>query len=149
MYSALYYPHTKIRSEEILKTALLLWDEIHTIVPWEHYSIEAGPPEELEAFDLIGQKLCPSAAEKQHLHALIEDFISRPLPTSFFLRDDEDGSETYEMFKHKILGDTWRLLREAGLARPTYRRNSHFTAAHPTGLALMSLLARLSVPNPL
>jgi hypothetical protein len=141
MYSALYYPHTKIRSESILKTALLLWDEIHTIVPWDTYSLEAGPPEESEAFDLIGQKLCPSTAEKEQVHSLVEDFVSRPLPTAFFLDDGCDVSDTYEMFRHKLLGNTWKLLREAGLARPTYGRAGHYTAARPTGLALMGLLA--------
>jgi hypothetical protein len=37
MRSALYYPHTEINSEEVMKTALLLWDELHAIAPWDGY----------------------------------------------------------------------------------------------------------------
>lgn len=31
MYSAIYYPGTDIRTENLLKTALLLWDDIRCI----------------------------------------------------------------------------------------------------------------------
>lgn len=57
MRSALYYPHTKIRHEGLLKTSLLLWDEIHVIVPWDGYRIDRSPALETEAFELIGRTL--------------------------------------------------------------------------------------------
>jgi hypothetical protein len=35
MNSAPYFPHTTIRSQSLLREALLLWDRVTTIVPWE------------------------------------------------------------------------------------------------------------------
>jgi len=35
--SALYYPHTEIKSENLFKTALLLWDQVYVIAPWPNY----------------------------------------------------------------------------------------------------------------
>jgi hypothetical protein len=47
MRSAMYYPHITIQSENIIRTALLLWDQVHVIVPYSgfvpHY--EKRPPE--------------------------------------------------------------------------------------------------------
>jgi hypothetical protein len=37
MRSALYYPHTDIRSETLMKSALLTWDRVHTIFPYKEY----------------------------------------------------------------------------------------------------------------
>jgi hypothetical protein len=37
MRSAFYPPHTESRNKEILVSALLLWDEIQTIVPFPEY----------------------------------------------------------------------------------------------------------------
>jgi hypothetical protein len=141
MYSALYYPHTKIRNESMLKSSLLLWDEIHTIVPWPGYRIEDGPNGERKAFDLVGKTLCPSEQEKERLHSLVEDFIQRPLPPAFYLRAHSADREVYELFKHKILHKTWDLLQGSGMAQPIRRRSSHYATPAPTGLVLMSLLA--------
>ena len=44
MRSALYYPHTKIRSEELLKSSLLLWDKVSSIVPWQHFDEKYPDP---------------------------------------------------------------------------------------------------------
>ena len=37
MRSVLCYPHTKIRSEKLLKTSLLLWDKVSFIAPWRQF----------------------------------------------------------------------------------------------------------------
>jgi hypothetical protein len=37
MRSVLCYPHTKIRSEKLLKTSLLLWDKVSFIGPWRQF----------------------------------------------------------------------------------------------------------------
>lgn len=34
---ALYYPYTNITNPHILKNALLLWDSVETIVPFQKY----------------------------------------------------------------------------------------------------------------
>ena len=149
MYSALYYPHTKIRNESMLKSALLLWDQIHTIVPWPGYRIEDGPDLEVEAFDLVGRTLYPSQQEKERLHSLVEDFIQRPLPPAFYLREHLADREAHELFKHKILHETWLLLQQSGMAKPIRRRPSHYSTPAPTGLVLMNLLADCCAGNSL
>jgi hypothetical protein len=50
MRSALYYPHTQIKSEHLLKTSLLLWDKVSVIAPWEHYLPNFDNPIAAEAF---------------------------------------------------------------------------------------------------
>ena len=37
MYTSLYYPHATIRSEAVIKNALLLWDNLEFIAPWEDF----------------------------------------------------------------------------------------------------------------
>ena len=140
MRSAIYYPHTKIRSASFLKSALLLWDEVHVIVPWEGYELEPSPRDEAAAFEVVGRKLRPSKKEKKQAHDVVTDFLNRPLPKVFFLQSDGDDHE-YEMFTHKLLPETWDLLRASHVARPLLRRTSHYSASRPMGLALMNILA--------
>ena len=110
------------------------------IVPWPGYDLEPSSKVEAAAFELIGRKLYPSDAEKLLAHEMIEDFVSRPLPRAFFLEPDRAGHD-YEMFAHKLLPRTWDLLESSQMARPAFRRGSHFSATAPMGLALMNLLA--------
>ena len=85
MRGALYYPHTTIRSEELLKTSLLLWDKVTVIAPWDHF--RAGYTDRVveEAVELIAEYHYPSDDEKTQAHKLIEDLITRPLPKLFYL----------------------------------------------------------------
>ena len=53
MRSALYYPHTEIRSEGLLKTSLMLWDRLHVIVPFADYQPYYYSPEATKSFELI------------------------------------------------------------------------------------------------
>jgi hypothetical protein len=65
MLKALYYPHTEIRSEVILKNALLLWDSIETIVPnvdWQRQG-PTGDSEHWQAADAASARLFDEAAE--------------------------------------------------------------------------------------
>ena len=62
---ALYYPHTEIANESILKTALLLWDEIRTIYPAQQPVRHAIPAsrESWEAAELVVRHTAPSDAQ--------------------------------------------------------------------------------------
>ena len=42
MRSAVYYPSTQVRSRQIMRNSLLLWDELHTIVPKPEYAPTYG-----------------------------------------------------------------------------------------------------------
>jgi hypothetical protein len=146
MRSALYYPHTEIQSEDLMRTALLLWDEIHAIVPWPGYRPHYRDPLLGEAFEVIGKKHHPTEEEKLAAHSLIEAFVTkRKLPPAFLFRPATRQAAhglhrmSYEVYSQKLMHETWHLLRDSGLAgRPS-------GADNPTspfmGLAIMSILA--------
>lgn len=140
MRSALYYPHTEIRSESLLKTALMLWDRIHVIVPFEGYIPAYKSPEARKSFEIIGKCHYPSDDEKNQAHALIEDFATRRLPEAFSYISVQSPQETYEVYPQKLLPETWNVLQHAGLVGNPLA-NADYPAAPPTGLSLMSLLA--------
>jgi hypothetical protein len=140
MRSALYYPHTEIRSESLLKTALMLWDRLYVIVPWEDYAPNYSSALAARSFELIGKCHFPSLAEKKQAHELVEDFATRPLPKAFNYVSAHDPNEIYEVYPQKLLPETWNTLQQAGLAGSALI-NADYPTASPTGLSLMSLLA--------
>jgi hypothetical protein len=69
MRSAIYYPQTQVRSEEMMKSSLLLWDRLHTIVPFDGYTADFGNKRSMsEARELIGKQVVPDLVEKQLAH---------------------------------------------------------------------------------
>ncbi|MBZ5491217.1 MAG: hypothetical protein LAO76_09830 [Acidobacteriia bacterium] len=143
MRSAIYYPHTTIKSPDLLKRCLMLWDRVKVIVPWDTYHINYDSRVEQEAFELIGVRHYPTQTEREATHQMVRDFVKRPLPLAFSYRSVQDPNEIYEVYPQKLLPKTWELLQGRGLAKDTkvMRRRSTYLAAEPTGLALMGLLA--------
>jgi hypothetical protein len=140
MRSALYYPHTEIRSESLMKTALMLWDRLYVIVPFEDYKPHYGSSEAAEGFEIIGKCHTPSKLEKQQAHELVEDFATKRLPEAFSYLSVKCPEEAYEVYPQKFLPETFEILQQAGLAGNRLA-NDDFPLARPTGLSLMSLLA--------
>lgn len=140
MRSALYYPHTEIRSEALLKSSLMLWDRVHVIVPFDNYAPSYDTSELQSAFELIGRCHCPSSEEKQRTHELVEEFATRCLPDSFSYVSMASPNEVYEVYPQKLLPETWEILQQANLAG-TPLQNADYPTTNATGLSLMSLLA--------
>jgi len=140
MRSALYYPHTEIKSETLLKRCLMLWDQVNVIVPFDDYVPHYPTPHTREAFELIGNCHSPTNEEKKHTHALVSDFVKRSLPAPFSYSSIESPNEIYEVYPQKLLPETWQLLIKAGLVGEQVS-NADYPAPVPTGLSLMSLLA--------
>ncbi len=63
MYTALYYPHTKIRMENLMKTSLLLWDQVEYICPENFVPDSYDEKVMAEAAELITHQHVPSAPE--------------------------------------------------------------------------------------
>jgi hypothetical protein len=145
--SALYYPHTTIRSDHLLKTSLLLWDNVHVIVPWPHYTPHHRSKEAAEAFSLIVKCHFPSDDEKEHAHKLVEDFVERPLPAAFSYSLDQNDQDHYDIYPEKFLYKTVKMLRERGMSVQAGRRNMRSSAA--TGLAVMNIVADCCAGNTL
>jgi hypothetical protein len=112
MRSALYYPHTKFHTENILKRSLLLWDRLEYIVAHERYKPTYQDKRFTRALELFGFPRHPTDEEKQKTHESIMDVFTRPnLPRSFY---DHQGS-TYPIYPDKFLPDTWNMMEELGV----------------------------------
>lgn len=139
MRSALYYPHTEVQNISLLKTSLLLWDNLHYIVPFREYNPSYEDPLVSDAIKLIGKQHYPNHQEKEEAHSQIEALINRQLPKSFYLSDREIPAN-YQIWPQKLLGKTWKMLEEARLAgRPL--ENLDYPLTMHTGLTVMSILA--------
>lgn len=138
MYSALYYPHTEVQSEDLVKRALVTWDKLETVVPDPYYR----PQYEgtiAEAMEMIGGKRDPTDGEKEKVHELVKDLIESGVPETFTYRPDSSGDQ-YDMWPGKLAPRTWQLLGERGLIRPP-RDNVDIQANKPAGLTVMSIVA--------
>lgn len=140
MRSALYYPHSRVMRGSLWKTALLLWDKLHTIVPYEGYRPDYQDPLISEAYELMGVDHCPNDQEKRLVHEFVEDFATRPLPKAFGYQAAAADKDIYEVYPGKLLPKTWKVLEQAGLSGTLQGYGRHPTA-EPTGLSLMSILA--------
>lgn len=147
MRSALYYPHTQVKSEELLKTALLLWDNLYVIAPWPGYSPQYDLPHANEAFSIIGRCHYPSDEEKRRAHEVVEDLVARPLPPAFSYSPANQDRETYDIYPQKLLPDTVEMLRERGMSVEVGPRNMRASVA--TGLSLMNIIADCCAGNSL
>jgi hypothetical protein len=82
MLGAVYYPHTAVRDENFLKHALLYWDQIEYISPWEDF--DALPRYLTESTKALSKFLVPhvpTKAEKERAHAEIMGLIDTDLPS--------------------------------------------------------------------
>lgn len=140
MRTALYYPHTKIQSEGLLKTALLLWDRLEFIVPSPNHKPHYTNKQVSEAIELIGVQRHPSEEEKRELHAQIEDFATRPLPPAFYYRPAHPDYREYAVYPEKLLPETWDLLQQAQLTSIP-AKSARYPLQEAAGLSIMALLA--------
>src|SRR5260370_24743755 len=86
MRSALYYPHVEVTRLGLLQTALLLWDHLEYIQPFEHFRPDyKGHPECRRGMEVIGKPHHPSEEEKEEAHTLIDEFTARGLPSPFYI----------------------------------------------------------------
>ena len=138
MYAALYYPHTEVKSEALVKRALLTWDWLETVVPFPDYQPQYKGVI-AEAMELVGRKRVPTDAEKGKVHELVEDLIEGGVPETFTYQPARYDQE-FEMWPDKLAPETWRLLRHRGLIGGKLA-NSDFPASQPAGLTLMSIVA--------
>jgi hypothetical protein len=122
-----------------MKTALLLWDQVHVIAPWEGYRPNHEDRSMGEAFDLMGVVRNPTVSEKRVAHDLIEDFVTRPLPRSF--TETLLGGRDYSLYAQKLLPETWDLLNEAMYVRGDLPQGGRSRVSEAVGLTVMSLLA--------
>jgi hypothetical protein len=123
----------------LVKSSLLLWDQVEFIVPDRHYRPHYQSKSVAEAMELIGVMHYPDLEEKEEAHQKIEALASSGLPESFFFTP-KDPAELYEIYPDKLLNETWRLLIDAKLAGSPLANRDYPLAQH-AGLGVMSILA--------
>lgn len=141
MRSALYFPHTEVRGKNVVHTALLMWDELEYIVPFDGYHPHYTDRHIADAMEIIGRKRVPGRAEQQKVHLAVEDLLRDGVPETFRYSPASGAREQdYEMWPQKLLGETWDRLRREGLTdRPL--DNHDYPMSQAAGLTLMAILA--------
>lgn len=144
MLRALYYPHTEIASEVILKNALLLWDNIETIVPFTGWSSlkPGGTKLRREAMELVVEPRVPSDTERQAAHQTLEEFTESGFLSSLIQMSPKNlhGGKEYLVYPQKFLDKTWHILEHRGIAR-WVQHERDFGVPAAVGFLMMSILA--------
>lgn len=139
MRTALYFPHTEVRSESVVRTALLTWDSLETIVPFQGYQPHYANPRIAEAMEVIGCPRTPTDAEQKRVHELVEDLLRDGVP-EIFKYSPSHGSAPYEVWPQKLAEGTWDLLQSRGLTDGRLS-NMDYPMSEAAGLSLMAVLA--------
>lgn len=148
MYSALYYPHATITDQNIIKTGLLLWDQLEYICPYRGYHPDQQTSDVQAALEIISKPLLPSDEEKSLVHKEVERLINSDLP-DWFVFIPENPNLMYGIYPQKMLEKTWNLLLESKFVAQSitpenspdwYDRHSYVMSSS-LGLTLMSILA--------
>jgi hypothetical protein len=142
MLNALYYPHTDITSEVILKNALILWDGVETIVPHDGWQPHRFPDKvSNEAVDLVVSSRRPGPLEKSEAHSALENLRdSGELAKILAQGASGPARDPYRIYDEKFMRSTWYRLEERGIAQ---RSPDGYTQGVPPeiGFLMMSLLA--------
>ncbi len=140
MRAALYYPHTEIRSEGLIRSALLTWDRLEYIVPYKGYAPNYQNREIAEAVELIGEAVIPTDQDRRAVHEQLKELIAKGVPEPF--RYDGGGvrGQDYEMWPQKLLPETWHMLREHAVIGDLLE-NADYPATQGGGLTIMAMIA--------
>jgi len=153
MQNALYFPHIHVRTDRVMKSALLLWDQVEVITPWRRYEIsyrEFGYNTEYtktleHAHRLVSQEHVPSDEEKHAAHDRIIDLATTPnLPEWFLKKEAKDAG--FVMHFQKLFHKTWDDLSKLGIATKI-RQDGDVIVPTAFGRATMTILAQCCAGN--
>jgi hypothetical protein len=142
MLKALYYPHTDIRNEVILKNALVLWDSVETIVPTSNWRPHRFTDKATnEAVDLVVVSRKPNQEEKSEAHkALKKLYDSGEIAKLIATAPRDLHSSPYLIYPEKFMHETWHMLTHGGMAQ-WVDHHSDYGVPPALGFLMMSLLA--------
>lgn len=140
MRSAIHYPDTHLQSPQAMASALLLWDKLRVIVPFDGYRIEYNNSDMAAAWELIGKPLVPDDDNKRQAHKSIEAMLEASMPRQIQYRADLQLDREYEIWPQKLHHETWRLLHEHRMTSGPVA-NGDYPFDHEAGITIMSKLA--------
>ena len=140
MRSAIHYPDTRLQSRQSMASALLLWDNLRVIVPWNGFRVEYQSPDMAEAWELIGKPLVPDEANKRQAHESIKAMVEAGVPRQIQYREDLAAGQDYEIWPQKLNHETWDLLQHSRMTTPPLA-NGDYPFEQEAGIAIMAKLA--------
>ena len=140
MRSAIHYPDTHLQSPQAMASAMLLWDKLRVIVPFDGYRIEYDNYEMAEAWELIGKPLVPDDENKRQAHKSIETMLVAGVPRQIQYREDLQLDQAYEIWPQKLNYETWELLKQSRMTSGPLA-NGDYPFDHEAGITIMSKLA--------
>ncbi len=82
MFTAVYYPHTAVRDENFLKHALLYWDEVEYISPFDSYNVLPRYPQtNMQELAKFTKPRVPTSEEKGRAHHQIMELLAGKIPS--------------------------------------------------------------------
>jgi hypothetical protein len=145
--SALYYPHTTIADEGLLRVALLMWDRVSFIVPWKGFIAGRESRSTVRAaIEVVGEEVVVEQSAKDAVYKELQALVAKPIPKWLTLRaaplaELEILKHEFDLYPEKIDGRIADLLKEHKLAWFKGKDENLYTNA-ATGLLVMALLAR-------
>lgn len=140
MRSAIHYPDTKLQSPQAMASAMLLWDKLRVIVPFNDFRIEYNNGEMAGAWELIGKPLVPDDHNKKQAHKSIEAMLAEGVPRQIQYREDLRLDRPYEIWPQKLHYETWCLLQEHRMTSGPVA-NGDYPFEHEAGITIMAKLA--------
>ena len=140
MRSAIHYPDTKLQSPQAMASAMLLWDKLRVIVPFDGYRIEYDNCDMAGAWELIGKPLIPDDENKRQAHKSIETMLAAGVPRQIQYREDLQLDQAYEIWPQKLNYETWELLKQSRMTSGPLA-NGDYPFDHEAGITIMSKLA--------
>lgn len=122
-----------------MANALLTWDRLEYIVPFDGYQSWYQDPLMAKAIQLIGVPRVVTADEKKQIHGLVQEMLGHGVPAAFKY-SPRDGKIPYEIYPEKIAEDTYELLRAHGLTSGRLD-NYDYPMERAAGLGLMTIIA--------
>ena len=148
--NAIYYPHTQIASEMVLKNALLLWDSVETIVPWRLKSNDRSifhshrlpmTRHIRDAQELVVRPHVPNEEERATAHDRLQKLLEQGLLAELISRSPVRWrSSKYLVYPEKFLNETWRMLERHGMSEFD-ERSSDYGVPPVLGLLMLSILS--------
>jgi hypothetical protein len=145
MDTALYFPHATIEDSFLLKSALLLWDNLEYISPGDWLRPNTNDRDVLEAIDIVGKPLYPNERIQQKVHQRVVDFFGKDGVSEKYVPVPE--SAQYHIYADKFAHRTWEFLSQMQLidgrfALPKHRpRYPDFRVTERVAIILMAMLA--------
>lgn len=140
MRTGLYFPNVEVKSESIVRTALLMWDQLEFIVPWVGFDTQYRTPLIARAMELVGQPRTPTQKEQKEVHKQIIELLADGVPETFrYKQRAAPEPDDYGMWTPKLAPETWQFLVEEGLCGPS--GDYDHALRKSAGLSLMSILA--------